>query len=131
MGASVRPVTLGQIAYEAYVEHFNSKSVCAEDWPIWRDLGFQAQGHWEAVAGAVVESALGWCPPPLGHSCRLCDKATSHSHSRAELDAPAWDLDRLHAHLTSMHGMTLAGFDLHELAAIHAAEHPTQWATAT
>jgi len=24
-------VTPGQIAYEAYVEHFNSKSVCSED----------------------------------------------------------------------------------------------------
>ena len=73
----MRPVTLGQIAYEAYVEHFNSKSVCAEDWPIWRDLGFQAQGHWEAVAVAVVESALG--VPAAGSSAQV----TGH-YQRAE-----------------------------------------------
>ena len=73
----MRPVTLGQIAYEAYVEHFNSKSVCAEDWPIWRDLGFQPQGHWEAVAVAVVESALG--VPAAGSSAQV----TGH-YQRAE-----------------------------------------------
>jgi hypothetical protein len=48
-------VTPGQIAYEAYVEHFNSKSVCNEDWPTWRDLDLRTQGHWRAVAEAIAE----------------------------------------------------------------------------
>jgi hypothetical protein len=54
-----------------------------------------------------------------------------HAHTPAEFDAPAWDLERLRAHLADMHNLTLpAGDKLHgvpavqALAAIHAAEHP-------
>ena len=61
--------------------------------------------------------------------CRARDAEIGpHSHPPAELDAPAWDLDRLRAHMTSMHGLTLACTDLQALAAIHAGEHPEQWA---
>ena len=54
-----------------------------------------------------------------------------HDHPPADLDAPAWDKDRLLAHLAGLHGLSLTvGSELHgvpavrALAAIHAAEHP-------
>ena len=63
---------------------------------------------------------------------KVAQMAAYHEHPLAELDAPAWDKDRLLAHLADMHDLTLpAGDELHgvpavqALAAIHAGEHPS------
>lgn len=49
-----------------------------------------------------------------------------HVHPPEEMDAPAWDVDRLLAHLAGMHDMVLVSRSVQSLAAIHAAEHPEQ-----
>jgi hypothetical protein len=51
-----------------------------------------------------------------------------HDHPPTELDAPAWDAERLLAHLAEMHDLPgMNGRNLVALAAIHAAEHPEDW----
>ena len=54
--------------------------------------------------------------------------AVYHTHPPAEMDAPAWNEDRLLMHLLNWHGLLIGsvGKDTVALAAIHAGEHPVQ-----
>ena len=49
-----------------------------------------------------------------------------HDHPQAEMTAPAWDLERLRAHMADMHDYAPSATDLQAMAAIHTAEHPVQ-----
>lgn len=51
--------SLGQIAYEAYAEHCNWKSVREESLPDWTDMPNEIKQHWEVAAYAVMEATRG------------------------------------------------------------------------
>ena len=53
----VRVASLGQSAYEAYVESCGGKSIRGDDLPTWADQEPAIREHWEAAAEAV-ENAL-------------------------------------------------------------------------
>lgn len=50
---------MGQIAYEAYVQHCGGKSIRGEDLPVWAEQDAAIQAHWEAAAQAVVSAVVG------------------------------------------------------------------------
>jgi hypothetical protein len=47
-------VSLGQAAYEAYVEHCGGKSIRGEALPSWDDQYPAIREHWEAAAEGVL-----------------------------------------------------------------------------
>lgn len=51
--------SLGQIAYEAYAEHCNWKSVREESLPDWTNMPNEIKQHWEVAAYAVMEATRG------------------------------------------------------------------------
>jgi hypothetical protein len=48
--------THGQIAYDAYFEHCEGKSIRGEDLPAWNDQASEIRDHWEAAAWAVGQA---------------------------------------------------------------------------
>jgi hypothetical protein len=48
-------VTLGQVAYEAYVLHCEGKSIRGENLPPWDDQHPAIMAHWDAAARKVAE----------------------------------------------------------------------------
>jgi hypothetical protein len=50
--------SLGQAAYEAYVEHCGGKSIRGEDLPPWDGQDPAIRAHWEAAAEGVRANSL-------------------------------------------------------------------------